>query len=468
MEPAEEQRARRRPLVLGCAGVVIALGVLALLSNELMSRRFASRGEEIAREMASRGYPATVEELIAYQNGPFEVTNGGEDLLAAFAAFEEEGIDFDLLPVIGSYEPTGRTFPLPADVAVEMDALIQANEVSLGFLQSALEADVCRIPMVAVPGGDVGVPLEVNARARNLARLLYVRALLAADRGDPALALESVRSMLRLGGVLNEQPGLISSLVGVAIVGMAGGAGQELIESSRIENAADLEHLASLLETTETGSRAFNIWTDVLLSEYRLELGTPPAGVMMGEIASTISGPTGTADGMLIVSSLANQYSFVGAIDRLRERELALLVSKHLDEPLLDGIGAMGGQVYDATVLSRLFLLNSEFSLSSAKSAPLIEAMALARLRSAGASARVAAWRVIHGRLPSEEEFTSDVRVMRDPYNGAPLRYAKTDTGFRVYAVGPNGIDEGGEYRPGKSGKLDDLGTEISFGGEDN
>jgi hypothetical protein len=36
-------------------------------------------------------------------------------------------------------------------------------------------------------------------------------------------------------------------------------------------------------------------------------------------------------------------------------------------------------------------------------------------------------------------------RLPDDPFSGKPLVYRLTDEGFRLYSVGPNGVDDGGK-----------------------
>jgi hypothetical protein len=74
-------------------------------------------------------------------------------------------------------------------------------------------------------------------------------------------------------------------------------------------------------------------------------------------------------------------------------------------------------------------------------------------------AARVVIWKTEHGRLPEMDEYAREIRVLKDPFDGEPLRYAAVDGGFRVYSVGPNGVDNGGEHE--SDAEIDDVAVRI-------
>jgi hypothetical protein len=73
-------------------------------------------------------------------------------------------------------------------------------------------------------------------------------------------------------------------------------------------------------------------------------------------------------------------------------------------------------------------------------------------------------YRRIHGEAPKTldqlvPEFLDQPPV--DPFDGAPLRYHSDAAGYKVYSIGPDGIDQGGE--PGEEGQMLDIVFEIKF-----
>jgi hypothetical protein len=44
-----------------------------------------------------------------------------------------------------------------------------------------------------------------------------------------------------------------------------------------------------------------------------------------------------------------------------------------------------------------------------------------------------------------------------DPFDGKPLRYKRTEPGYMVYTIGPDGVDDGGRERgPNERGENPD------------
>jgi hypothetical protein len=308
--------------------------------------------------------------------------------------------------------------------------------------------------------------------SRLSARMLSARAIYAAETGDMDTALDSIGMTLRLGEVMCEQPDTISYLVGMAIRGIGIGTGRTLIEYSYLTQADELDRLSSIFERSNTGDIVFCNWTDALIWDSWI-LAFPPESQALGDWLA-MNRPMATSDVAELGLGMASYYgykrTFIGDADRLRKRVMALKIAHAMTEPLINGIRAMREEAYDGSLLSALFILSDKTSLSYDAGLIGLEARERASLRTAATAARVAAWRAERGRLPTEEEYAAEIRSLPDPYGGKPLRYAVTETGFRVYAVGPNGIDDGGESERGDGAEKDDVGTEISFaeaGGSD-
>jgi len=94
-------------------------------------------------------------------------------------------------------------------------------------------------------------------------------------------------------------------------------------------------------------------------------------------------------------------------------------------------------------------------TLASTRSSPYLvllerEMWGQGWLRTMAATLAVERFRRLHGHLPAklEEAYPADrAWALVDPNDGQLLRYRKTDSGYLIYSVGVNGIDDGG--RPG-------------------
>lgn len=75
--------------------------------------------------------------------------------------------------------------------------------------------------------------------------------------------------------------------------------------------------------------------------------------------------------------------------------------------------------------------------------------------------------RLGRGRLPDAVDQLVPgylAAVPEDPFDGAPLRYRRTERGFVVYSVGEDGRDDGGQgHRPAGGGKTDASAYDITF-----
>jgi hypothetical protein len=61
-------------------------------------------------------------------------------------------------------------------------------------------------------------------------------------------------------------------------------------------------------------------------------------------------------------------------------------------------------------------------------------------------AARIKAFEQQNGSLPESLDVFGEADFTVDPFTGARFRYERTDGGFRIYSVGPNGVDDGGVH----------------------
>ncbi len=465
---------RRRSIALGCSGALVVAVVLGLLANEFVSRRLASRGEVIAREMASLGYPATVEELAAYQNGPFDGPNGWDDFEAALALFTASGtatVVPDLVERLRNLESGAALSP---EDSAEVERVLAANAASIDAVRRAVDGEVFRQPIERSTDPEAAImamlwsPRGVGTDGSfdGLLWVFDILALNAGVNGDEATAVEAIRLRLRLGERLDDQPGDRAMAFSDNLRTGAAELSRELIEVSFRKDPAALERLAELLEGSEPGDVGRMTWTMVLLLEelYGVLLS---GDLIRDELANNPFNSPSTAASFVTGAAwiTAYRHSYLGDNDRLRAREMAARAAEISDGPLGEMIRELQTRQEDRSLIASLYILSGgSFDLAQ----PLTrEADLRGRLRTAAAAARVMAWRAERGRLPTVEEFAREIPALPDPYDGERLRYVVMESGFRVHTVGENGIDEGGEWGPGplldhgRAQPFDDVGTEI-------
>ena len=91
----------------------------------------------------------------------------------------------------------------------------------------------------------------------------------------------------------------------------------------------------------------------------------------------------------------------------------------------------------------------------------------MAQIEVAATALAVQRYRLAHRELPETLDHLVPVylaAVPADPFDGAPLRYRRTDRGFVVYSVGEDGKGNGSTgRRPAEGGKSDASAYDITF-----
>ncbi len=196
----------------------------------------------------SKGYPATLAELNAWypdvpdnQNAAVKYTQIAsevERLDREFLAGQTNGLEgvtldtsadryvFDRVMIVGTSH-VDALGPIPEDTVRVTEAYWQ--EVTSRIVPSLQqvgreEASTARYPIDLEQG--FNVQLEHLARLRNLARELSVDALHWSMAGEASKATDSIQAQLALADSLSEEPLLISQLVRIAILGIAGKAAE--------------------------------------------------------------------------------------------------------------------------------------------------------------------------------------------------------------------------------------------------
>jgi hypothetical protein len=287
--------------------------------------------------------------------------------------------------------------------------------------------------------------------ARPVATLLQMDAWLCAQEGDADGAIRSVQGVLNTGRSIGDAPTAITQLMRIGLRTMA----VRLLERTLAQGQPAPAVLADLQRRLEeedthpaflTATRGERAGDDQLM-EYLEGAGLSQAGIQK-ELDSI--GPDGP--------SLSERLPLFlpGGIKRQRSAflrfmteavEIAKLPSEQQKGPLDRWSAAARNQ----PVLVKAF-------------APALQKMATASKRSSAelraAIVLLAAERYRQERKQLPESLTELVQagylkaVPTDPYDGKPLRFRRLDDGLVVYALGPDGQDNGGNLRHRNHGDL--------------
>ncbi|HJT32636.1 MAG TPA: hypothetical protein VJ783_11390 [Pirellulales bacterium] len=436
--PSSPPRPRIR---IGLMLLMVGGGLLGLLLLLLAGAWIGSRRDlnaELDRIRAA-GEPASAAEIEAFYQVPPGARDTTQLWLAALAPLDTRSYADEAkeLPLVGD---NANDLPLPGEPWPQLDAAEQLLARYRGSLeemhQAAREGGQARFPTRFADGIQMLLPHAQQLRIG--ARLLALESVVAAHRGQPDAAVDSIVAMFAVARSLEQEPVLISQLVRMALGGMARQRIQWLLSAATLDDG----QLARLD-------------AELAASDYQKPLrqgllGERVIGIVGFENPETLGGEavigrlTGSSDQAMY---LERMNEMIAAADKsgperkaaielaeMRLRQLAGTTSARLKYPLT------------------LLLLPA---LSAAADAATRNEAERDATRVAVAFER---FRLREGRLPEKlDELVPDFlgSVPSDPYGGGPLHYRADETEYLVYSVGPNGIDDGGQSDPSSSQPVD-------------
>lgn len=320
-------------------------------------------------------------------------------------------------------------------------AFLANNQAALALLLQGAALTSSRYPVDLRDGAMTKLPHL--AKTKQAAQLLQSEAVSEARAGNTEAAAKAIVAGVRLSRSLEDEPIIISRLVEVADLALTF-AGLEQSLSLHAFTDADLTSIQAALQDADgaasfervlVGERCFSI------SHFRM----PPE-----ELSKVLSSGNGTPDGPSgpELATYFNSPSYQQDIDFTLDYYSNMLVA--VKKPFPASIDAMAeyGQlnVPSDLILSRMLLPALGGLIQRG-------ADSAARIRNARAAIAVERYRLQHqGALPDSlnalvPEFLASVPI--DPYDGKPLRYeSKPGSGYIIYSVGRNRIDDHGSTRP--------------------
>lgn len=428
-------------MLLIVGGGLFGLLILLVAGAWIGSRRDLSA--ELDRIRAA-GEPASVEEIEAF----YQVPPGGRDTtrlwLAALAALDTRSYADEAreLPLVGenAIEPPTPGEPWPQLEAAEQ--LLARYRGSLDQMhQAAREGGQARFPTRFADGIQMQLPHAQQLRAG--ARLLALESAVAAHRGQPDTAVDSIVAIFAAARSLEQEPVLISQLVRMALGGMARQRIQWLLSAVTLDDG----QLARLD-------------AELAASDYQKPLRQGLLGERVIGIVAFDNPET-----LWEVAPIINMHSFAAASD------LAMYL-KMMNE-MIAAAEKTGPGRKEAIELAETRLSQLAGTTSANLKYPFTLVL-LPGLSAAGQAAarneaerdatRVALaierFRLRESRLPEKlDELVPGFleSVPSDPFNSGPLRYRTDETEYLVYSVGPNGVDDGGRTDPPPNQPVDTL-----------
>ncbi len=434
MEQVDKHEKRRELkgwfIGLAVVGAVI-VGVLVLF---ILAGR--SELERKIAELKAQGLPTSFAELEARHKLPAGTPNAADVYAKAFAAYRPFANQNkqDMLPIMGNrLKPEGNA-PYPQE---EMDAareFIEANQAMYDLLHQAGQIPDCAYPR---DFSSFLSPSSLTA-IKKAAQTQAIAALYYAQQGQSQQAYDHIRDGIRLCESMSREPFLIDHLVQIAIAALSAGTTEDCLKytSFSTEQLQDLQDQFSKLQG-QLGYKA------ALAGElcYQLEYYADPynPGTAMANTAQTrLFRMSGLFERNILQSIESTQKLM--AVDELpvgQRVSRAEAIDQEVDDLsflyFLTKIGTPS--------LSRVYKINLRVR-SGIDS--MITGLAIERYRLAEKKLPETLEDLVPGYLPE---------VYVDPFDGKPLKYRQDYPGYRVWGVGEDGIDNGGQERDFNDGK---------------
>lgn len=450
-------RVRRYLRRIGIAVLGLVIGLMLL--NFGLGWHYRRGAAAIEREMAAKGYPATFAEVLDRQVVPEGARNGADDLLEAFTLFNDEGVDYGLVPVMGVGVRLSPDETIPEESLREIQKILDLNRETLSRISSGVRAEYVRIPLrLNIEDWDL-LPEDFHKHLRMCARLVHLQALYAGHSDDPATALHSIDTLIRLGGHMTHQPVVITYFNGSAILGMAQAAAEDLMERGYVTSADDFDRLADLFDAAAIGDLANAVWADVLMHQEMFDAGYRAAIQQAEEDGESHSLETWIG----CVTAFGYVHSFMYDLEARLARGIGLAVSESLDVPVTaSSTRRVDELTFPGAPVNWCFVTTLPMEFDLARQYPHTVATARARVETAAVAVRTMRFRAEHRRLPNATEFSALMDEVRDPVGGGPLLYRSHETEFAVYSIGKNGLDDDGVFLDPDT-KIDDVGMSIQL-----
>jgi len=407
---------------------VIALGVLYAVflgaGNRALRNAYAA--------LEADGRPMKAQQII-----PAEIPDTDNAALVYKAVVlqlqAEKAGEKDLFTELSNAAENVLKEPPDVEAKTRFRQLTQTHIASdiLTLLQRGTAKPGCRYDHPYTSGPALSNPLLSDLR--NLSRILCALARLQAEDGDHAASWQTAFSSLRLASALKNEPILISQIVRVTLFSQANDTIHTLAEISppSSQQAEELEGALKDFESMAPFATA--------MDGERLLLGEWVFNLQAADVQKALFGDVGKASirraiGWVILSSPFFLYDHAAYLNIMRG------YAKTVTEPYsLEEASRAEAQIINAR----------PYNMLTSVSVPNVSA-AKARMLSMNADARVTRvglallkHRQAKGSFPND---LCDLGMgdLLDPFTVNPLLYQMTPSGFTLYSVGENLVDDKG------------------------
>jgi hypothetical protein len=448
--------------VFGCIGLC-CLPVFIAFFSLVGYRAYLSHRFNAARDAVSAaGYATSLDELVARYP---EVPDDGNGALMYQLAFEEAtdrsySAFSKLVQRIYLPEAEGlaRLKPFDTGILVAMEDCLGENENALALVQQAAEMPQARFPLQLEKGWYAKVPWLDGMT--HLAHLQMIQTYSHIAQGDKSAALSDLEILFAMADALRAEPVVVSQLTVIAMEDRSVTACERVVSLLPLDDS-ELVKISELIGTVSESERfteAFN--THLIVSDIALRRTYTR---MLGSISLMVDFLSDDSKAsrrflfddmlpMLNASTLPPNQLFAEVV--LFEKKYTAL-KPNLGKSLIKGSTIGAHAMKKAGRLELVGPLRYQVRMS-------------ALVRVAQTAIAVERYRLKHGDPPTQldavvPEFLDDLPA--DPHHGEALVYELQADGFTVYALGANGVDDGGNMHNGDDlkGPFADIPFSVTF-----
>jgi hypothetical protein len=422
MHHGSDSDARDRRFKLKIRHVILA-SLIAMLAAAILYIGIVSTGANRRLEaLRAAGQPTTLAELTMLNKLPMGVENAAPVYQRAFAAFVPP--QDPNLPCVGKMGKTPeRGAVLPEETTQAIADCLVANAPCLALLHEAAGIATCRYDY------DYAKGFPDYSGLRSCARLLMLATISDASRGDADGAIARFKDGLGLADSLAKEPFLIAHLVRLACAHVAV-TGLERALSATAFTDRQLQDLDEAL--TATAGR-FDL-AQVLTTErcLMIECVRDPSLTGMG------GGPTR----VLTLPGLRSQ----GLVDIL-DYMGACVEAAGLPPTQR---GARFREIDEEMNNLSMFHVTIKMLAPALIRVTELDSRTCTHLDSARTALAIERYRLATGDVPEQltdlvPKYLGEVPI--DPFDGRPIRYRRTEPGYRLWSIMDDGQDNGGKEK---------------------
>ncbi len=437
------QKKKKKSPIISIIGTIVVLGALGTGGYFGYNYWQQHRKKDTAADSTAGGTqvpagPKTLAELSQSYAEPPQGQNAATFFQQGFDAMELTDADKSSysIPLLGRGTMPAPSAVVPGGVKTALKPFLDRNEAALALFERGAQCSGSRYPVDLSQG--TGALLPHLAKLKHAAQLGQLYAMAQADLKDGAKATRGVSMALGSARTLESEPVLISQLARAGNEGLAVDALEQTL--TRVGLSADsLTSLRTAFDRAEQNEASGASFNRAFFGErvlYGDLLGSTPDKI------KALIAQAGSNSGNIPESSFSN----------LKEQQQFYVES--IDQALTARNEAWPGRLKaDESVTMRANdARNRQFTVAATFLAPITKATsregsALARLRLAQVALGLEAFRAANQKYP--EALTELApkfipAIPADPFDGMPLRYRKTPTGYLLHSIGPNAKDDAG------------------------